>query len=173
MKDASNHSSKEQERLRAHLHIHKLFLKEHIPHLIEINQMKSQMTLQKMHALQKELIELCKKEKQLIQSQLTDIRKRMADLPDKWKLENQLKIKVELIKGIIEKITELTEAKQNELNMHYIASRPLDIAVPPLLPEKPYLILYSLFLGGLASFAFFLYQLWKTGQVDSSVDSNG
>jgi hypothetical protein len=159
LRDENNRFSKEQERLQEALMTQKEALFHHLNQTYEHNRLKAKLLEEKISALQKTSIELMKNEKKLILAKLAEIDGRFSSFPEKWRLENQLKVKTELMKGVIEEVTELVEAKHVDLHLQHIASQSLDRAYPPIDPEYPYLIFYCVTAALFAGFFTFLIYL--------------
>lgn len=161
LRDEKNHTLKEQDRLREALEIQKGFIIHHIDQTIDLNQLQIQMIENKIGAIQDASIELIKNEKGLIEEKLVELGHRMKDLPEKWRLENQLKLKKELCKGVIEGVSQLIETKNLNYHLFQVESKPLDFAIPSLHIKMPHLFLYSscgAFLGIFSVFVFYLFK---------------
>jgi hypothetical protein len=157
LQDENNRSLKEQIRLKEALSTQKQFILQHIAHMIELAKLRTQLIEEKLASLQDISIELIKNEKKLIKDKLFEIKQRMSDLPEKWRLENKLKLKSELCKSMMEGMSRLVEFKNVNHHLFQVESKPLDPARPPLKPMYPALLLLSVcgaFLGTGASFAF-------------------
>ncbi len=152
--DQTNHSERELIRLSAALATQKKFLQEHILKKIELLQIQRELTEQKMSHLKQIALELIQKEKKLIEEKLTEISSKMESLPQKWRLENELKFKKELMMQIIEGVTQLSESKVVNHHLFHIASKPLDPADAPPSPQSTHLLLYSTISGLLGAFFF-------------------
>ena len=157
--DKQNHSLREQERLKEGLTTQKNFLVQHIDQTVELNKEKEKLIDDKIASLQRVCVDLIENEKTLIKEKLKDLSARMGNLPDKWRLENQLQFKKELCMGIVEGISQLVESKNLHFQLFHVDSKPLDKAMAPLAPMPPHLCLFSMlvaFFSGSSLFAFHL-----------------
>ncbi len=153
--DESNRSPKEQERIKEALDVEKRFISHYLSQNIQHLKMKLHLLDEKMAFLQNKAIQLIHNEKALIHDKLSDLHLQMKDFPKKWLLENQLKMRRDLILKIIEGMTKLTESKVVNHHLFQVESKPLDVALVPLIPKPPHLFLFSI-LGGLF-ISFFYY----------------
>ncbi|MBS0629615.1 MAG: hypothetical protein JSS30_05245 [Verrucomicrobia bacterium] len=155
--DEANYSEKELHRLRDALSTQKKFLQEHILKKIDLLHTQLALTQQKMNHLKHVALDLIKKEKSLIEEKLGEINTKMETLPQKWRLENELKFKKELMMQIIEGVTKLSESKVVNHHLFHIASKPLDLADAPPTPQPTHPFLYSTIASLLSSFFFILF----------------
>jgi hypothetical protein len=159
--DALNRSEKEHERVREALTTQKQFIANHIAHSIQLQKIQADLTKEKVLSLQALILKLLKTEKQLIEEKLQEIKGQMSDLPEKWRLENLLRMKTELIKGMMEGLIHLTETKTLSRHLFNVESRPVDIAFAALTAQRPNLFLFSLggtLLGFIVFYLYFLFQ---------------
>lgn len=161
--DPKSWSEKEQIRIKESLQAEKSFLKEHIAQESSVLEMKLALFEEKMRTLKQTALLLLEKEKGLVEEQLSLIQTKMAALPEKWALENRLKLKKDLIKQILEGLTQLSESKVIARNLFQLDSKPLDLADALPLIEHPHFLLYSS-LGGLVG-AFFTFLLLLSRQM--------
>lgn len=159
--DESNRTPKEQERIKEALETQKRFISHHLAQSIQLFKIKLNLLEEKMAFLQKKAVQLIKNEKKLIYNKLNDLRAQMKDFPEKWLLENQLKLKKDLTASIIEGMTSLTESKIVHHHLFQVESKPLDLAIPPLLPNRPKLLFFSLMGGLVLGCMQFFYHLLK------------
>lgn len=155
LQDALNRSEKEHERYREALALQKQYIANHISHTIELQKIRAELTKEKIASLQQLMLDLLKREKKLIEDKLQDLKNQMAGLPEQWRLENLLKLKTDLAKGMMEGLTHLTESKVLNRHLYHVESRPLDAAFASPAPKPPRLLLFALF--GAAAAAFFTY----------------
>lgn len=152
--DPENYTEREQKRLQSALQSHKKFLKEHLAKKVSLLELHIQQIERKMASLQQHTLQLLQKEKGNIDLKLTEIGSKMADLPEKWKLESQLKLKKELTLQILEGLTKLYESKVIDHQLFHIESKPLDVADAPLEIEPPHLFMYASMGGMIGGFLF-------------------
>lgn len=166
LKDEKNHSLKEVVRLHEALCTQKNFLAQHVDQTIELSHLRKKILEEKIASLQHLCLDLLKKEKGLIQEKLNALGVQMEDLPEKWRLENQLEFKKELGMKMIEGINALVESKNLGYHLFHVSSKPIDAALAPLLPNRPGLFLFSLlgaFAGAGGFFLFFLSRSFIKG----------
>jgi tyrosine-protein kinase Etk/Wzc len=152
LRDESNHSGKEQARVKEALSTQKCFISHHIDQMIELHKLRAKLTEDKITALQEATMDLMKKEKELIEDKLLELRHQFSDLPELCRLENEIKFKKKLSMSVLEGMTELTESKIVNHRLHQVESKPVDRAVVPQKPKRPHLLLFSL-LGGMLGVA--------------------
>ncbi len=183
-KDEANCSSKELERIEEELQLQRGFLKDHILELIHIKNLSLSLVQRKIKALQEVMIDRInqriytmrqqaneviaarktnlEKEKSLLLQKLHTMRERMLGLSTKWRMEQGLKLKLEASLKMMQAITELVESKTIGFHLHQVQSKPLDIAILPIIPQSPHL-LFSGALTFLGSFLFlFLIQFARS-----------
>lgn len=159
LRDEKNHSLKEMARLQEALNTEKTFLSHHMKQMEELEKVRKKLVEEKIRSLQTICLDLIKKEKKLIEEKLQELTVKMEDLPEKWRRESHLQFTKELNMGIIEGISKVVESKNLTHNLFHVDSKPIDKAIPPLLPIAPLLLLFSVGGGGLASLLFFLFFL--------------
>jgi hypothetical protein len=133
LRDESNRSPKESERIKEALLYQKQFLASHVSQLIGAQKIKAKLIKEKIDSLQKVSIKILNNEKKLIEERLTDIRSKMShSLPKKWKSENMLLLKKEIYSGIIENLAKMEESKVIDKNMKFSDYSVLDRPSYPL-----------------------------------------
>jgi hypothetical protein len=80
--------------------------------------------------------------KSLIQNQVDHIQADISTLPSKWLLEQKTQMRLEMGQNIVTKVTELVESTIISHNLSKIESRPMDLAIPPTIPNQPKLFLF-------------------------------
>jgi hypothetical protein len=193
LKDQNNRSFKEQERLKEDLAIQKNFLNLHLQQISQTIELKQNLFEEKIHTLQNIMLELIhqqislfeknlndhtftrmenyKQEKLLLEQQLADLRQEMALLPQKWVSEQIIKHNVEMNRLIVKEVANIVETQNITHNLEIIQSAPVDLAVAPLLPKSPHLLLHAFFgglLGACLSLCFFLTRSIMKGLSASS-----
>ena len=166
LQDGNNRSAKEQERLREALTTQKQFIGHHLEQTVELSKLRAKLLEEKLASLQKSTIGLMQQEKKFLEEKLQEISLKMADVPEKWRVENQLLLKKDMCMSLLHGLAELTESKNIGHNLFQADSRPLDRSLPPLYPRPPRLILFSLlaaFLAALAAYLAYLFHNMATG----------
>lgn len=162
LRDDFNRSSREHERLKDSLTTQKIFLKNHITQMIDIQRMRAKLIEDKILSLQQSSVNLLCTEKQLIQDRLADLRKTMSSsLPKKWKMESELQLKKELHMRMIEGIAQLEESKRVEQNMLPSGCKILESAMMPKTIQPPGLFLYPILLSFLLMIAKYGYDFFR------------
>lgn len=184
LKDEKNHSVKEEIRLKEELALQKRILIEHVNQLIKVEEINEAVIKEKINGLQSLSLEctnqqislldnqveeflkkrrlLLKDEKIFFGKRLKEMREKMTHLPQKWKLENLLKLKTELGKSAMQAMTPIVESRTISHHLHVVGSKTLDAALTPGIPIKPLLAFFSL-VGGLGSaFVTFLFLFSRT-----------
>lgn len=156
--DENNRSLKEQERLKEALEAQKRFIASHLDRTVELVRLKLSLVDRKMAGLQKTAVELISSEKVILQYKLDELKEKMHTIPERWRLENQLKLKREMTLLIMEGMAQLTESKLVDHHLFAVSSRPLDFAyAPPSLHSN--LLFLSLIAGLLGASLYFIYEL--------------
>ena len=162
LRDDFNRSSKEHERLKDSLTTQKIFLKNHITQMIEIQRMRAKLIEEKILSLQQSSVNLLCTEKNLIQDRLAELRKKMStSLPKKWKMENQIQLKKELYKSMIEGISQLEESKRVDQNIIPSRCKIVDTALVPKKIQPPGLFLYPILLSFLLMISKYGYDFFR------------
>jgi len=158
LKDESNRTPREQERLSELLTTQKHFLSQYIFQTVDLKKMRMKLLEDKINFLRRRTINLLRSEKDLLGQKLQEINVEMRTLPEKWKRESLLTLKQEMGSMMVQAVSELVENKTWNQKTFQVTSRPLDLAVPPLEPQHPGILLFSLIaslLGGAGSYLFF------------------
>src|SRR5262249_5022302 len=104
-------------------------------------------------------LENLEQERTIIKQHLENIQHEMALLPKRWMAEQLIEQQVEINQLIVKEIAGMVETKNISHNLEVILSAPIDLAVPPLHPNRPGVLLYSILgcvLGGLVGTSFML-----------------
>jgi hypothetical protein len=182
LKNEKYHSSKESVLWAEEIALNKKILSEHLHQLCKIETLNGLLLKEKMFDLQKISLDCVNRqisvlyeqvlnsiknyrtglieEKKILQNKMNELKKAASGLPDRWRLEKWLAIKTEIVGKIMETVAEIAESKTISSHLYRVASKPLDVAVLPLAPEKPHLFSKSIvaaFVGALVCFltAFF------------------
>lgn len=163
--DRKNYTEKERERFRKAVSSQKEFLHQHLDKKLSLLQLQSEQIALKISCLEQHALDLLRKEKGNIEMKLAEIGGKMSILPEKWRLESQLKLKKELTLQILEGLTKLSESKVIDHHLFNIESKPLDLADAPLKLQPPHLLLFAS-LGGISgtclfALALLAYALYK------------
>ncbi|MCI0381641.1 MAG: hypothetical protein L0207_01120 [Chlamydiae bacterium] len=163
--DSQNHTEKEQERVKETLFRQKKYLADYIKQTIALNEIQEKLYEKHIDWLKKAGISLIQSEKQIIQSKLVELKQKMEDFPEEWKLENNLKFKKDLYTAQIASVSRIAE--NNLLNhlLHQNASKPIDLAIASPFPvSSPFRFSFAaFFLGVFASFLILLFIQLKKG----------
>lgn len=159
LKDNNNRSAREQERLLETLKTQKSFLSQYIFQTVDLKKLRTKLLENKIASLQERMINLLRSEKQLLGQKLKEINYKMGDLPEKWRRESLLKLKKEMGTMMIQAVAQLAESKSLAQSTFQVASKPLDIAIPPTRPNSPRIFFLSFFAAilGAAGCYFFLF----------------
>jgi len=171
LKDEKYHSAKEGERWREEIAFQKKVLTEHLQQLCKTEQLNADLIREKMVSLQQVSLDCISREisvlhermrdvlkerraailqeKKIIEEKMEALRCVSADFPEKWRQEKWLDLNMQVGVKMIEVMTELVEGKTVAQHLHHVESKPLDLAIAPLSPNKPGLLTAS-FLGFVA-----------------------
>jgi tyrosine-protein kinase Etk/Wzc len=161
IKDINNYGEKSRLGLQKELEVQKFFLAHHIDEIIQLKEINKKLILEKIFLLKKALlceinqkisllnerltnfvscrVESLNSEKKLLQEKLNELHKKLYILPERWEREKLLQLKNEMSQAMIESASEILESKTISYHLHFIHSKPLDIAELPLLPKEPHL----------------------------------
>ena len=181
LKDEKHHSSKEGERWSEEITLHRKLLSEHLEQLWKVEELNADLIRERIAALQGVSLDCINQqisvlderlrqsitdhqktlneEKKLVLAKMEELRTFASNLPDRWKLENWLKLKTDMGIRIVEVMTELVESKTIGHQLHHVESKPLDLAIAPRFAKKPKLYLLSAIGGFGASFLVFFVLL--------------
>lgn len=162
LKDESNRSLREQERLQETLQTQKNFLSHYLLQIVELKQLHLKLLDNKIATLQNTTHSLLESEKELLKDKLGELNDKMADLPEKWRRESLLLLKKEFGAMMLEGVSQLAEAKYLGQHIFQINSKPLDKAFPPLSPQSPRLFIFSLLAALFGSAGAFFFFFCKT-----------
>ncbi|MBI5272701.1 MAG: hypothetical protein HY861_01800 [Chlamydiia bacterium] len=179
LKDAKSHSEKEGLRWNEELLLSKKILADHVAQLMKLEQLHLGLAKEKMYALRRGVLECINGQLSVLQKQLdnsfhervralgqegdilqqamADMREGFTDLPERWRKEKWLDLRMQMGVKMIQALSEIVESKTIGRHLHHVESKPLDLATPPLSPTPPRLFLKA-FLGsfGLGGGVFFL-----------------
>ncbi len=168
LRDQTNQSIREQDRIRDELNLERTFLTLHLQQMVQLMQLNKQLLDEKIFALQNVSLELIHQrislleknlqdylqtrlynlhqERDLIKRHLENIHAEMAQLPQKWVSEQLLTQEVTTNHLIVEEIARLVETKNISHNLEILQSTPVDLALSPVHPVNPKLFMLT-FLG--------------------------
>lgn len=178
LSDEHNRSEKERARLRHQLELQRGFIAEHIAQIIDLNKDHEQLIREKLRAVQEVKLDLLHQNVSILERELgeyiasrkktlrhehilydqhlKELHAHMSHLPEKWLAEKEVELCMEMAVGMVESLTEMVESKNIAHNLDVVESEPLDLAIPPTIPNSPHLLLFSLLgalVGGGAAFA--------------------
>lgn len=184
LRDENNQSIREQERIKSELYLQRTFLTMHLKQMVQLMELNKQLIDEKILALQNVSLELIhqrislieknlqdylasrldnlQQERELIKRHLKRIHSEMALLPKKWVSEKLVTQEVEVNRRIVEEIVKLVESKNISHKLEVIQSAPVDIALPPVHPVPPKVILWGIIGFILGGFIGSSYILGKT-----------
>ncbi len=184
LKDARHTSEKEKKIWQEEMALQKTRLSDHLGQLSKIEQQKIDLIQENLFSLQKYRLsaihgnlavlqeqwdalirqrkEFLSLENRVLEKKLEEVKASFADVPERWRQEKEIALRTEMGLKMMGGVTDLVEAKTIESHLHHIASKPLDRALPPVVPISPRLTL-SAALGGLSfGLASFLRRFLKT-----------
>lgn len=185
LKDEKYHSAKEGERWEEELSLQRKILKDHLEQLLKVEEFNTSLIRDKIGGLQqttldcihaqisvlkerasdaiKERKEALLQEKKILEEKIEKLRlKAGKELPERWRHEQWLNLKTEMGTKMMAALTELVESKTIGHHLHHIESKPLDVAILPSLPERPYLFAKTIFGAFSIGFASFVFRLFQT-----------
>ncbi len=188
LKDENNRSFREQARLKDELQLQRTFLTLHLKQMIQLMELNKQLHNEKVYTLQTVSLSLIhqqlsifehtlgdyiesrtenlREEREIIKQHLRELHREMKSVPKKWMAEQLIEQEVEINKLIVEEIAKMVESKNIVHNLEVVQSAPLDLALPPIHPNFPPLILYGflgMFLGAFIGSGIALFKGIKYG----------
>lgn len=177
--DEKNYSAKEGERWQSELALQRKILSDHLAEQVKVEELNASILREKLSDLQrlklgcvnrmisvleeqqsdaiKQQKEALLQEKKVLREKMEQIRDLAKDLPKKWRLEKWLELKTDMSQKIMEALTQLVETKTIGHHLHHVESKPLDGALLPFVPVRPFLFTRTLCGAfGLAFGTFFL-----------------
>ncbi len=183
IKDHTNRSSKEIERLKEQLNVQKDFLSQHLNQAILLQKLKEQLIKDKIISLQNVTLGLLRQQISILEKHMQEyitmrlkdleqetaligdhqdgLREEMKDLPSKWVEERLIDQQLLINQKMVEELATLVESKNLSNNLEILQSYPQDFAVPPLHPKSPRSLLYAAFgafAGAFITFSFFIFK---------------
>jgi hypothetical protein len=184
LKDEKYRSQKEGTRWEEEIALQKKLLGDHLDQLYRVAELNASLVRDKIISIQQvsldcinrqisvlkerigesvaRRIESLKEERKLLEEKMKELRMLAGDLPERWKLENWLKIKTEMSGKVMHVMAELVESKTIGHHLHHVESKPLDFAMLPLLPRSPKLFTMASVGAILFSFSFFFFHLIRS-----------
>jgi hypothetical protein len=159
LQDRANHSQKELDRLERLLQTQRILILDHVDRRISFLEEQWQNNGVTLAQLQSRALDLIKNEQELTAAQIQEIGGGMGHLPEKWRLENQIKVKRDFALQLVDGITQLTESKILENQFFRVESQLVD---PPYAPPFPatidplFISAFSGLLGGSFCLGFLL-----------------
>lgn len=173
IKDESNRTQREIDRLKSELALQKQFLTSHILQIADLLALKEEMLKEKVAALQSITLEQIQQKSSLLKKNLTDyvqsrienlnqekqllaehqasLQSRMTEIPEKWSSEQLLNQNLAMQQRFLENLAGMVESKNISKNLEMVQSSALDTAIPTLNPKPPRLIFYTV-LGAILGF---------------------
>ena len=181
LKDYENRSSREQDRLLSDIAIQKNALKTHVQQSLTLLKLRRDFIKEKIVQLQKVLLSLTKEqlyildnqlnshldntlnnlkqEKTMIEENLGTLRLEMASFPEQWSAEQLISQQMTINKSLVEEVSRAVESKNITNNLEKFQSAPIDMAVPPIHPKPPHLILLTIAGAIFGAFSSFIWIL--------------
>ncbi|MEI8365886.1 MAG: Wzz/FepE/Etk N-terminal domain-containing protein [Parachlamydiaceae bacterium] len=166
LKDHDNRSSKEQERLLADLTIQKEALKMHIQQSAILLHLRQNFVKEKIIQLQKVLLSLIQEQMSILDQQLLDsisnavqnlkqgkalleenlleLRTEMASFPKQRAAEQLITQQMKINQALVEEVSKIVESKNIANNLEKFQSAPVDVAIAPIHPSPPRLLLFTI-----------------------------
>ncbi len=195
IKDQSNRTQKELERLNHDLDLQRNVLSIHLNHIIEISKLRADFLRSKIKSIQAVTFELLQQKISLLEKSLYDyatsrlnslkheqtlilqqkqaLQNDFEKLPEQWATEKLLNLYLQTDATVMQTIGSLIESKNISDHLEMSLSAPFDSATPPLHPKSPHLLIWALlgaFLGGVGMTFFAITQAVKEG-IDATEDN--
>lgn len=181
LKDESNRSHKEQERIKQELDFTRNCFEKHLSQIVSWLSLKTELLKDKILNLKETVFVLyqqsilllekqlrdytesrihnLEKEKELISEHLKSIQKEMANVPKTWVADILVQYQVDSAKLFGRQISQMVESKNIAMNLELTKSHPVDLAFAANTPKPPALFIYGLIgllLGGSLSLISFV-----------------
>lgn len=166
LRDQRNRSARDQERLKNELDVQKGFLALHLKQTMQLLELRQRLLQEKITTLLEITKGLIKQERAVLEQHQEGLQLEMAKLPKKWVSQRLIDQQMEMNKRMVEEITKLVETKNITSNLELIQSAPVDIALVPLKPRPPYILLFTglgAFVGAFLTLAFAMVQSIRKG----------
>lgn len=157
--DGINRSPREHARIKEAIATQRHFLDSHLGQVIELGKIRIQLTREKMGALYHVMKDLLQKESVVFTEKIDELKASLHVIPDLWLLEKQLGFRGELMKGMMEGLTQITESKNLSRHLYQVESKPLDTALVPLNPVPSHSVVKSVLISFAAATALYLLYL--------------
>ncbi len=161
--DVLNQSPKDLQRIEESLAAQKSFIGQHLSQSLQLHKQNARIAQNKLARLRDVMMSLITSEKIVIHKKLREFQQQLSQLPARWKMEEQRKMKREALGKMVEGITQIMEGRTLECRLKELNSKVIDSAHCPLHPKKtPFLVLLSIFLCsgvGIVYFFFFCRSL--------------
>jgi len=161
LQDILHRSPREHERLKDALAMQKKYIAAHIGQTIDLHKIRIELIREKIGSLQHVIVGLINNEKKLIEEKLKDLKTKMATLPQKWRIENLLKLKTDLMKKMVEGLVHITETKILNRHLFNVESRPIDAAIASEKPVPTRIVFFSVLTALCVAFGLFFFQLLR------------
>lgn len=197
IKDEDNRTNREIDRLKHDLSLQRGFLKLHLNQTVQLLTLKEDLIKEKITSLQnitqelirqqitileKHLLDYAKSrleslahERSVIEHHQDDLRREMASSPAIWASQKLVDQQMEVNKRIVQDIASLVESKNISGNIELNQSAPFDLAITPVFPKSPYMLIYAGlggFLGGLITLCYLFARSVSDG-VRATMDNIG
>lgn len=188
LKDESNRSQKEQERIKQELGFTRNCFEKHLSQIVSWLRLKTDLLKDKILNLKETVFVLyqqsilllekqlkdytesrihnLEREKELITEHLKSIQKEMANVPKTWVADILVQYQVDSAKLFGRQISQMVESKNIAMNLELTKSHPVDLAFAANTPKPPALFIYGLIgllLGGSLSLISFVCYEGFTG----------
>ncbi len=188
LKDQSNRTEREQERINNALQLQREFLSSHVRQQTHLLKLKKELFEEKNESLMRTMLDLIHREitildkhvydhivnrkatllqeRELLNTDVSEIRGQMSLVPERWVTEQLIHLHMSHNEMTLKEISKLVESKNISHNLETIESSPVDTAIRPILPRDPKLILYAAIGGSLGLFlstAFVILRAIATG----------
>lgn len=166
MRDTRHLTERDLERMQRRLKKDQDNLKRHIDQTVELAELQTALTEERLVTVQLIILDLLNQEislldqqiedrvklqkktlefeKTLVQNELGKLESELAMVPDQWLKEHQLELSSEMNLSMLESMVKMVESKNVEHNLIQIQSKPLDAAYALLTPKPPHLKMFAL-----------------------------
>jgi len=162
--DQVNHTSREQDRIRESIVFTKQFLDHHLRQKIDLLQLELDLTRLRAERIQQGMLEQIRSEKSLLEKRVRLVQQEVAELPNKWLLENYFEVESDLIKNLLKTFVSIEQSKILEKTTFHPNFQVLDPVFVLSQPQKRHTLVFSLMGGALFVMLYLSFQLAALSQ---------
>ena len=162
--DLVNHTSREQDRIRDSIAFTKQFLDHHLRQKIDLLQLELELTRLRARRIQNGMLEQIRSEKSLLEKRVKLVQQEVAELPNKWLLENYFEVESELTKNLLKTFVSIEQSKMLEKMTFHSNFQILDPVFVLAEPRKRHSFPFAAMTGVFIMILYLSFQVASLGQ---------